>query len=256
MKTKNTNTGLQSPITALSIANSAANTEEGKKAIGQGVNAVKYLIGAFGVIAIGKLGYSQFKKIRSDRFARENVGNPNLTAAAIIYDSFTRLGFPDSSVLSYLIPSVNISTDESALYEIATQVTNVKAVSEAYTILFDRSLFKDIHKGLDTDELKRFWNIINSPSANNQKTLYPIGSKLYSGSKNKITVNIAVKENGSWKGTGELYNTFNFREEVGEVIAHGVHNGENYYIVEQFFWSGLSKKQGVVLQHQVTNEKI
>ena len=86
MKTKNTNTGLQSPITALSIANSAANTEEGKKAIGQGVNAVKYLIGAIGVIAIGKLGYSQFKKIRSDRFARENVGNPNLTAAAIIYD--------------------------------------------------------------------------------------------------------------------------------------------------------------------------
>jgi hypothetical protein len=247
-------------LPAAMIANEVIGSEEGKKAIGQSVNAAKLILVALGSLAVVRYGHSKFKKLRADRFARENVGNPNLTAAAIIYESFTRVGFPDSSLLSFLIPSINISTDESALYGIASQVTNVKAVSEAYSILFDRNLFDDIRKGLDTDELKTFWNIINSPSDNqNIQTLYPIGTNLYSASKNMITVNKAVKdENGNWKGTGELYGNFEFREEVGEVIAHGVFTKsdatkENYYIIERGWFF---KDQGVVLQHQITNKKI
>ncbi len=256
MKKENTNNGLNSPLTALSVAGTVANHEEGQKAIGDSIKALRIIVVGIGVVAISRYGYSRFKKLRSDRFAKENVGNPNLTAAAIIYESFTRIGFPDSSLLSYLIPSINISTDEAALYDIASKVSNVKAVSESYSILFDRNLFQDIHKGLDTDELKTFWNIINSPTSNQTQTLYPIGSTLYSASKNKITVNKAVNTNGNWKGTSELYDTFEFREELGEVIAHGVFEGQNYYIIESSFFGFFNKKQGVVLQHQVTNEKI
>lgn len=242
------------------IASEVANSDEGKKAIGQSINAFKLILVGLGSLAVIRYGVSKFKDLRADRFARENVGNPNLTAAAVIYESFTRVGFPDSSVLSYLIPSINISTDESALFGIASQVTSVKDVSEAYSILFRRNLFTDIRKGLDTDELKTFWNIINSPSDNqNQQLLYPIGTDLYSASKNMITVNKAVKdENGNWKGTGELYGTFDFRDDVGEVIAHGVFaksdgSKENYYIIEKGWFM---KDQGVVLQHQITNKKI
>lgn len=253
------NQGLKG-LPAAMIANEVIGSDEGKKAIGQSINAAKIMLVILGSLAVVRYGNSQFKKLRADRFARENVGNPNLTAAAIIYESFTRVGFPDSSLLSFLIPSINISTDESALYSIASQVTNVKAVSEAYSILFDRNLFDDIRKGLDTSELKTFWNIINSPNDNqNLQTLYPIGTNLYSASKNMITVNKAVKDkNGNWKGTGELYGNFEFREDVGEVIAHGVftkENGsdENYYIIEKGW---IFKDQGVVLQHQITNKKI
>lgn len=161
-----------------------------------------------------------------------------------------------------LIPSINISTDEDALYDIARQVTNVKTVSNAYYILFDRNLFTDIQKGLDTTELKRFWNIIASPSYNqNNKTLYPIGDDLYCAVKEGITVNQAEQINDEWKGTGKLYDNISFRESVGEIIDNGVwqhENGEkeNYYIVKDYFFSIPPTRTGVVLQHQVTNQKI
>ncbi|WP_272151403.1 hypothetical protein [Tenacibaculum aiptasiae] len=246
---------------AIAAATNVVNSKEGQKAIGQGVNALKWLLIGLGLIAGLKLANSQLKKLRASNFARENAGNPNLTAAAIIYESFNRLGFPDSSFLSMLIPSINISTDEAALNDIATRVSNIKAVSHAYYILFDGNLFTDIRKGLDTEELKRFWGIINSSSQNeNVNTLYPIGSTLYCADKNGITVNQAIKENGVWKGTGHFYDKLKFREEVGDIIAHGVFKHpdgreENYYIVEAYFLVIPFTRTGVVLQHQVTNEK-
>lgn len=251
-------------IPAIAVANTIANTEEGKKAIGQSITAAKYLTLGIASVFVFRFANSKFKELRADRFARRNIGNPNLTAAAIIYEAFTRIGFPPSSLLSYLIPSVNISTDEAALFAIASKVTNVKAVSEAYSILFNRNLFEDLRKGLDTKELKKFWEIISSPSRNtNQTQLYPIGTDLYSASKTMITVNIAEQINGKWKGTGRLYKTFKFGEEIGEVIAHGVFKKpdgtkENYYIVKRYFISFPFPilKTGVVVQHQVTNEKL
>ncbi|CAL2104478.1 conserved protein of unknown function [Tenacibaculum sp. 190130A14a] len=239
---------------------SAVNSEEGKKTISQGVSALKWGVLLLGIGSGVFLLNRQFKKIRAERFARENAGNPNLTAAAIIYESFTRIGFSPSSFLNFLIPEINISTDEDALNDIARQVTNIKAVSHAYYILFDRNLFSDVQKGLDTEELKRFWEIINSPSKNfNNNTLFPIGSDLYCAVKTGITVNIAELENNNWKGTGTLFGKFAFREKVGEVIANGVFTKgdltrENYYIVETSIL-GFFKKTGVVLQHQITNEE-
>jgi len=260
------NQGMGNPL-AITAATTVVNSKEGQKAIGQGVNAVKVILLGLGVIAGLRYANSQYKKLRASNFARNNAGNPNLTAAAIIYESFTRIGFPESSLLSMLISSINISTDEAALNDIATKVSNIKAVSHAYYVLFDRNLFTDVRKGLDTAELKRFWGIISSNSKNeNVTTLYPIGSTLYCADKNGITVNQAVKENGAWKGTGVFYDKLKFREEVGKVIAHGVYTykdkrkenyktKENYYIIEAYFWSLPFTRTGVVVQHQVTNEK-
>ncbi|MFL0088533.1 hypothetical protein V2647_07790 [Tenacibaculum maritimum] len=246
--------GMGNPLAISAVAS----TQEGQKAINQGVKSLKYIFVIVGGIAAAKYMNNQYKKLRADRFARENVGNPNLVAAAIIYESFTRIGFSESNILSYLIPSVNISTDEATLYKIAKSVTNVKAVSEAYSILFFRNLFTDIRKGLDTEELQTFWSIISSPAVSeNTKTLFPIGSKLYCAVKKGITINKAKKENGEWKGTSELYGNYEFRDKLGTVIAHGVWNykdgtKENYYIIQGYF--GID--EGVVLQHQITNEEI
>ncbi|WP_282021192.1 hypothetical protein [Tenacibaculum aiptasiae] len=255
-----TNKGMGNPL-VIAGATNIVNSKEGQKAIGQGANALKVIFLVLGVAAGLRYVNIQYKKLRAKNFARENAGNPNLTAAAIIYESFTRVGFPESSFLSMLIPSINISTNEGALYDIATKVSNVKAVSHAYYILFDRSLFTDIHKGLDTEELKKFWGTISSTSQNqNSTTLYPIGSTLYCADKNGITVNQAEKENGVWKGTGHFYDKLKFGEKVGDIIAHGSFEHpdgrkENYYIVESYFFAIPFTKTGVVLQHQVTNEK-
>lgn len=233
-----------------------ANTDAGKDTVKSATKAIQIIAIVVGTVAASKYAWTKFKKWRAEKYARDNAGNPNLTAAAVIYNSFTRLGFPDSSFMSFLIPEFDISTDEDALNDIAAKVTNAKAVSDAYHILFDRELFFDIKNGLDTTELQTFWNTINSPQ-NNQDTvsLYPLGTTLYVASKNGITVNIAEKDDaGKWKGTGSLYGNFSHMEKLGKVIAHGVFDNENYYIVEDDWCMWC--KTGVVLQHQVTNKQL
>jgi hypothetical protein len=253
---------------AVTAVSTVASSEAGQKAISGTVNAVKLLLIVGGGLFALQYGVKKYKEWRADSYARENAGNPNLIAAAVIYGSFSRFEFP--SILSWILPSFEISTDEAALYQIATKVTNIQAVSDAYKILFDRNLFFDTQKGLDTAEMQNFWNIINSP-ANNQDTtsFYPVGSKLYVAQKSGITVNQAELVNGKWKGTNLLLGNFKHNELVGEVIAHGkvtesmvnsqTQNlvGQHYYIVKevrynQCVWNCLT---GVVVQSQVTNEE-
>jgi len=250
--------GLGNPAAVATIASS----KEGQAAIGQALTATKVLLIVGGSAVALKYGYAQYKKWRAEQYAQKNAGDPNLIAAAIIYESFTRVGFPSTSILSFLIPELNISTNESALNEIASKITNVKAVSDAYNILFNRTLHFDIQKGLDTTELQTFWQIINAPSSNTDvTTAYPIGSTLYVAEKNGIIVNTAEKnEKNEWFGTNNLFAQLDFNAKIGVVVDKGVFENQNYYIVEEPGIFGgkcyVGCKTGVVLQYQVTNKKL
>lgn len=245
-----------------------ASTPEGQKAIQKTGGFISKLLIVGGVILVGSYGWSKYKKLRAEKYANKNIGNPNLIAAAIIYKSFKRFEIP--GFIGSFLPSFDIWTDEAALNSIAVKVTNIKAVSDAYNILFDRNLFTDTTNGLDTAELNTFWNIIKSPSTNEESTLYAIGSKLYVAQKPYININQAVKQgNGQWKGTGLLYGKYNYGDLVGVVIAHGKvpqgmeHEGQNYYIVQEiqsplYPFSGqclYNCLTGVVVQGQVSNIK-
>lgn len=254
---------LKNPAVLATVASS----KEGQKAIGQTVNAAKIVLLAGGAILVGRYAWSQYKNWRADKYARDNIGNPNVIAASIIYESFTRFGFPEASFLSWIIPEINISTNEAALNEIAYQVSNPKAVSDAYYMLFNRTLSKDLQNGLSTDELQTFWNIINNKQ-NTETTAYPINTKLYAA-MNNIIVNEAEFVNGEWVGTNVLYGQFNINDTVGDVIATGVVDstmttdqtliGQNYYIVQQRRSYGqclFNCQTGVVVQSQVRNKQL
>jgi len=250
---------LGNPLALLTAAE-ASKTPEGQKAIADVATGVKVLFVVAGTFFIGKYAYGQFKIYRAKKYANNNAGSPDLVAAAIIHDSFKRFEFP--GVLSFVLPSFNYSTDESALYDIATRVTNVKGVSSAYKILFDRNLFFDVQEGLDTDEMKTFWNIINATQNNTEKDLYPIGSKLFAADRQGIRINKAIQDaSGQWSGTNELFGNFALNKEVGEVIANGkwVDPGTrvetNYYIIKDCNFFGLGCEHGVVLQNQVTDKQ-
>ena len=219
--------------------------------------------------SLGKFLNSEYKKLRAKQFAKENIGHPNLIAASIIAESFTRFGVSKSSfnLLSYILPEITISTDEATLYDIASKVTNIKAVSNTYYILFDRNLHEDITKGLSNTEAQRFWKILNSPLVNQDNaTMYGVGLTLFSAVKGKLTrVNKAFKnESGKWEGTNNSYGNFKTGEAIGVVVANGVFTHvkgdkkgqkENYYIVKDCLVDFLNWKcdYGVVLQHQVVD---
>lgn len=253
--------GLSNPVALATIASS----KQGQKAIGQGLNALKVLLLVGGGIFAANLAYNKYKEYRAEKYARNNAGNPNLIAAAVIYNSFTRFDFPGP--LGFLLSSIDISTDEAALNNIATQVTDIQAVSDAYKILFDRTLFFDTQNGLDTEELQTFWNTIKAPNTNNSTTAYPIGTKLYSAKRQGLNIiNTAAQDaSGNWHGTDTLYNNFSFNELVGKVIATGIVDandalfaGQRYYIVVEIIGENclFTCNKGVVVQSQVTNKQV
>ncbi len=251
---------MSNPLAVATVANS----KEGQKAISNTTNAIKTLFIVGGAVWSLRFAWTKYKEWRSEKYANENAGNPNLTAAAIIYNSFSR--FEPTGFLSYILPSFDISTNEAALYNIAAQVNNVQSVAEAYSILFDRNLFFDVQDGLNTEELNTFWNIINAPDNNvDTDTFYPIGSKLYAANNN-LLINKAVFENGKWKGTNELYGQYGINDLVGEVVAHGkVSNedegdpnlvGQNYYIIKECGLFKIWCNDGVVVQSQIRNSPL
>lgn len=248
---------------ALVVASQIASTKGGQKAISEGAAAAKWVFIGLGTYFVGAYAWRRYKKLRAERYANENAGDPHVVAAAIIHSSFTRL-FDGSSFLSLLIPDINIWTNETALYKIATQVKDVKLVSYAYNILFDRNLFFDVKKGLSTSEMRNFWAKINAPTnAGSSGELYPKESKLYCAVRSGITVKRAEKKDNKWKVTNRLYDNFKHGEYMGKVIATGIYKHsdgrkENFYIIEARDWDmlGIFYEKGFVLQHQVTNKKI
>lgn len=259
--------GLGNPAAIAAIAS----TDQGKQAIAQTGNAIKIIFTLAGVYLGGSLLLKQVKKIIAQKYAKANIGKPHVLAAAIIHESFSRL--TPGGIFGLILPEVNLFTDESALNNIATQITDIKMVDEAYSTLFDRNLFFDTQGGLDTEEMQTFWNTItatsgsidpNGPAATPGATYFAVGNKLYSAVKpGQINVNTAQQDdNGYWYGTENLFGNFNFNEFVGTVIAtgivpegHGTATGKQYYIVEE---SGtftdtcyINCKKGVVLHEQV-----
>jgi hypothetical protein len=202
------------------------------------------------------------KRKRAERYARANIGNPVVTAAAIIHESFARIGFKDG-LFSYLLPEFDIFTDEEALMGIASQIDDIRKVAHAYAILFDRDLFTDTLNGLSTDELSSFYNAIRAPSYNPNPQIdsgfYLIGDYLYCAKKTGIQVpQVELQSDGSWITTEKLYGNYKHKDFIGEVIATDIYAPENkrYYLVQWCAVWGLWCYQGVVWSDQVINYKI
>lgn len=203
------------------------------------------------------------KRKEAERYARANIGHPVVIAAAIIHESFTRVGFK-SGLFSYLLPEFDIWTDEAALMDIASKINDVKEVAKAYEILFDRDLFQDTLNGLSTDELNSFYNAISAPNHNpnpqiNSGEHFLIGDYLYCAKKTGIRVPLVQKkQDGSWITTEELYGNYKHKEYIGQVIATDIYQPENkrYYIVEWCAVWGIWCYEGIVWSDQVINYQI
>lgn len=198
-----------------------------------------------------------YKKNRAERFARQNIGHPDVTAAAIIYESFTRIGYR-SGLLSLILPEFDIAADEAALYDIASRVTNIQSVANAYYILWDRNLLVDTKNGLSTAELQAFFDLINAPNHNPMSIdeHYYIDDKLYCAKKAGIRVPTVEKQaDGSWSTTDKLYGNYEHNQYIGRVVTFGIHAPENkrYYIVKWCAWITSWCYYGIVWQDQVTN---
>jgi hypothetical protein len=268
----NQNKGLKNPIAAATMLTTVLDSKQGQETISEAKVVLKWGFVVLGSVLVGKYVWSKYKDIRANNYARQNAGNPHVIAAGVIYESFSRFG-KDLGLLSWFLPEINIYTNETALNNIALQIKDVKLVSKAYKILFDRELFTDIRKGLSTSEMKSFWNRINAKDQNTSSSLYAIGDNLYAAFKNGISVNQAEKINGVWKGTKELYDNFKYNDFIGEIIDNGEYlytedtklsNGMfiaagtkvNYYIVEDYYWLSFKWKKGVVIQPQASNKKL
>lgn len=201
-------------------------------------------------------GPKWYKKLRAENYAKKNIGRPEVTAAAIIYNSFSR--FEPKGFLGLILPSFNISTNEEALYDIARKVSNITEVAKAYSILFDRNLLFDIQDGLNSKELNTFVGIINGKDGNPDiKRTILAGSKVFNAKKETIAVKEAVLRDGVWKSTNNLFANVSPNEPIGEVVSSHIYEptGSRYYIVKKCSLFVVCN-YGLVWDFQVTDKKI
>lgn len=246
---------LVNPVTTAIVGAKAANkTSDFISNNGKGILITLATVGAIYYVP------KQWKKWRAERYARANIGKPHVTAAAIIHESFAKVGFK-SGLFSYLLPEFNIYTDEAALMNIASRISNIQLVAKAYKILFDADLFKDTTNGLSTSELNTFYNAIGAATHNDDPQLensYLIGDLLYCAKKPSIRVpQVTQQEDGAWITTEKLYGNFTHKDLIGQVIALGIYEPENkrYYIVKSCAFLGFWCDYGIVWADQVTNEE-
>lgn len=207
-------------------------------------------------------GPKLYRNWRASVYARKNAGSPALVAASIIYNSFTRFEFPGT--LGWILPDIDFSTNENALYDIARQVGSYKEVSDAYYILFGRTLDKDIQNGLDTEEMQTFYSILKSQQLSTDTTVYQNGTTVYCAVKAGMQVGQVERTQNTWVPNGELYDNFQFNETVGKVVDTGIvqpgdangNDGKRFYIIEDCLAFGVWCKYGVVLQEQILNKKL
>lgn len=220
-------------------------------------NNWKPVVLTLGTIGVLYFGPKWYRKVRAKNYANNNIGNPNVMAAAIFYNSFTRIGFADSSFLSYVFPEINLWTDEDSLYNIAHQVSSLNEVAKSYNILFGRVLFNDLHSGLDSDEMSNFYTIIRQGSHNQSTQKYLVGDKLYCAIQRISIPEVEQKNDGSWVETGRLYDNYQYRDYVGTIYYNGYLEEENkhYYIISYCTLIGCFD-WGIVWQDQVTNLEI
>jgi len=209
-------------------------------------------LGAIGLIYFGPKWY---RKWRADNYAKKNIGKPEVTAAAIIYSSFSR--FEPTGFLSYILPTFNISANEQALYDIARKVSNISEVANAYDILFNRNLLTDIQDGLSTNELNTFIAIINGKDGNPDisRTILA-GSTVYNSKKETIAIKEAKETNGVWQSTNNLFADVAPNEKIGEVVSSHVYQptGSTYYIVKKCSFFAFCD-YGLVWDIQITDKK-
>ncbi|SFU77139.1 hypothetical protein SAMN05216480_12322 [Pustulibacterium marinum] len=211
------------------------------------------------------LTHKQYKKYRRKKYLEANISNPNIQAAIIINDAF--LNFEPSGVLSWFLPSFNISTDTSQLYTIAENVTDLTEVAKAYNVVFDRNLSDDLSQA-SGDVYISFMNIINNKGdvqVNEATGTYDIilaGDTVYSAvNGSTLTVKKAVYNDDAkkWQSTNELYENFSYGDEIGKVVTSVLFT-ENpisrYYIVEKGGWLGIGATYGLVWDNEITNKKI
>ncbi len=211
------------------------------------------------------LTYREYKKYRRRKYLEANINNSNVQAAIVINDAF--LNFEPSGVLSWFLPSFNISTDTNQLYAIAQNVTDLTEVAKAYNMVFDRNLSDDLSQASGAVYIS-FMNIINNKGdaqINEATGTYDIvlaGDTIYSavnGSTLSVKKAVYNSETNQWQSTNELYGNFGYGDEIGEVVTSVLFTQSpisRYYIVKTGGFLGIGVSYGLVWDNQITNNKI
>lgn len=185
------NKGLSNPVVVAAVASKAADQANAtRKSIGKFFQRNgKVMLGTVTGLVVTYVAYKEIKKYRKRVYIEKNLGNYNLIAAMVMYKSMHRISKPVFP-FNLLISSIPDGTDEAALFNIATKVTNIQEVAKAYRIVFDVSLADDINSELTNSEMVRFYNtIINKSTYTGSTTaIYPNGTPIYVLNPNGLTV--------------------------------------------------------------------
>lgn len=212
----------------------ASKTDAGQKAIKDTTNAIKIGVLVAGSIFLARYGYSQYKKFRARKYAKENGHKPEVQAAVMLHSAMFS-GTLDILGFEFTIPD---GTDETVLNNLALQI-DLKQVSDAYKILFDRTLLFDVQNELTGSELQVFFNRLKTQGADVQTPAesiqpYLVGETLWCRNKSGLVLKRADIDSGKIEVSDESKGKYAYGEEIGKVVkVFKAENNEVFYVIDR-----------------------
>lgn len=184
----------------------------------------------------------KYKEWRRQKFVETQAHLPDVQAAMIMRKAMFGTSF---NIFPFGQINIPDGTNETALNNIARQVTSLEAVIEAYKILFDSNLMVDVMSELNSTEIRRFFDSLNSKGEYNDqfndsgqplpqtpfyvgqtiKVLNPRGTQIFKAGK---------REDGSYYNTNIARDYKEFDETIGviERVYRGSTSGQYFYVVD------------------------
>ena len=230
--------GLKNPA-AVMAATEFAKSDTGKQTIKAGTDALKIIFVGAGLFFAGKFAWSEFKKYRSNKYLTDNANKREVQIAVQMYATMFTL----PRDIGWFNVTLFDGTNEALLNQLARHDVDLALVSQAYKIIFDKVLIKDVNSELSDTELYAFFNNVNtggSDTTTPPAALIPYlkGERVFvrKTQGNVVTRKGVKQSNGAWLITNDTRGSFPFAHDIGTIYdIKRYANGEIDYIIDQHY---------------------
>ena len=238
---------LGNPAAVAAVGSSPELVKAGKDVVinvqKQTMDTIKLVAVLTGVGITGWFLNKKYKEWRKQVFIEENAHIPDVQAAMIFRKAMFKM-----EPLDFLLGFVTIpdGTDETTLNKLATQISSLQNVVEAYKVLFGGNMILDIYSELNNVELQKFFDRLNSKSEYDTgftstgqiaaQTPYKVGVELKVKNPKGATIFEAEElDNDKWKNSGKSLDFKKYDQTIGTIIAvyKSTSSPQHYYVVDR-----------------------
>ena len=176
----------------------------------QAVNKIGKAVKWLSLLSVTVVGtYFIWDKTKKSRAIKAmNKGTTEVSQALILRAAMIRWGAGLLPKVPFIkLPTIPDGTNESMLYQIASEVKDWPQVQKDYNVIFGTPLAEDLMSELNIDDFRKFFKILDAGNKNTSTDPYPKGTSIYA-----LKDNVPVFNSNKWN---EIQHYVNRGDKIG-----------------------------------------